>query len=75
LIDGGKFSLPAFGRVAKIVLAGVVVFLFLSIFSSDPSPDTESRNPADESCRSDWKKCGSDNELLRNWNYELKKAR
>lgn len=73
--DDGNFSLPVFGRAAKIVLVGVAVFLLLSIFSSDPSPDTDRRNPDDESCRTDWKRCAFRDELLRNWNYELKKVR
>lgn len=59
-------------RAAQILLAGVVVFLLLSIFSSDPSPDTERESRVEKDCRRDWKKCAGKEELLKNWNYELK---
>jgi hypothetical protein len=58
--------------VSKAVLAGLVLFVLLSIFASDPSPEGESRaERAERSCKNDWRKCGSDQEFLKNWNYEL----
>jgi hypothetical protein len=61
--------------VWKAVLAGVVLFVLLSIFASDPSPEEEKRaDPPERSCKNDWRKCGSDQELLKNWNYELGKT-
>lgn len=63
------------GRIAKILMAGVAVFLALSVFSSDPSPDPETKDPSERNCRNDWKKCGGERELLKNWDYELKKTK
>ena len=64
----------SFGRplssIARALFAGVVVFVLLSIFASDPSPDEVSYS-AERSCRNDWRRCASDKEMLDNWKYEL----
>lgn len=57
--------------MTKALLAGLFVFLLMSIFASDPSPD-EVSYPAERTCRNDWRKCASDEEMLKNWNVELK---
>ncbi len=68
----GDLLLEHSGRAAKTILAGVLLFLLLSVFSSVSSPDTENRTQVEKNCKNDWKKCASKDELLKNWNYELK---
>lgn len=67
-----EFLLRYSRRAAKTILVGVAFFVLLSLFSSDPSPETESKNRVERTCENDWKRCDSDEELLKNWNYELK---
>jgi hypothetical protein len=63
------------GRLPRFILvlaAGVALFIALSIFASDPSPEKEAA-PVVRSCGNDWRKCANDDELLKNWNYEIRK--
>ena len=63
------------GRLPRFILvlaAGIALFVALSIFASDPSPEKEAA-PVARSCRNDWRKCASDDEMLKNWNYEIRK--
>jgi hypothetical protein len=60
------------GRMTRAVVAGVVLFVLLSIFASDPSPDEQPSATVERTCKNDWRKCASDEDLLKNWSVELK---